>query len=88
VVSRHDRRGEPLPDGYTRTSQDDATFRTFGGVRYSVPAISARRGRRAPSRSGSRSGCINTAGEKVFPESRGDPQLHPDVRTPWSLRAE
>lgn len=63
-------RGEPIPLGYYKDPvKTAATFRTIDGARYSIPGdfctvdldgIITLLGRG--------SGCINTAGEKVFPE--------------------
>ncbi len=60
----------PIPLGYYKDPEKTArTFRTFGGVRYSVPgdyAIVEADG--TMKLLGRGSACINTGGEKVFPE--------------------
>jgi 3-oxocholest-4-en-26-oate---CoA ligase len=60
----------PMPDGYHNDEAKSArTFRTIDGVRYSMPGDMARID--ADGRVlllGRGSGCINTGGEKVYPE--------------------
>ncbi|MGH9022781.1 MAG: AMP-binding protein [Acidimicrobiia bacterium] len=62
--------GGPIPLGYHKDPvKTAATFRTFGGNRYSVPGDFARVDADGTIfLLGRGSGCINTAGEKVFPE--------------------
>ena len=75
-------RGDPLPEGYYKDpAKTEATFRTFGGVRYSIPGISAR------SRPTGRSPCwAGAAAASTPPARRCFPRrwrrfwkLHPDV---------
>jgi fatty-acyl-CoA synthase len=75
-------RGDPLPDGYYKDqAKTDATFRVFGGVRYSVPGdFCTVEADGTITLLGRGSGCINTAGEKVFPEEVEEVlKLHPDI---------
>jgi fatty-acyl-CoA synthase len=75
-------RGDPIPEGYYKDqAKTDATFRTFGGVRYSVPGDFCTVGADGTiTLIGRGSGCINTAGEKVFPEEVEEAlKQHPDV---------
>jgi fatty-acyl-CoA synthase len=62
--------GPPNPLGYYKDDEKTArTFRTIGGVRYSIPGdwcIVEADG--SLTLLGRGSACINTAGEKVFPE--------------------
>jgi acyl-CoA synthetase (AMP-forming)/AMP-acid ligase II len=62
--------GGPLPDGYYKDPEKTArTFRTIDGVRYSIPGDWARvDADGAITLLGRGTNCINTAGEKVFPE--------------------
>lgn len=64
------RSGPTLPDGYYKDSaRTAATFRTIGGVRYSMPGDSCTVAADGTlTLLGRGSGCINTAGEKVYPE--------------------
>ena len=63
-------RSGPIPVGYYKDPEKTArTFQTFGGVRYSIPgdfATVAEDG--TLTLLGRGSACINTGGEKVFPE--------------------
>jgi fatty-acyl-CoA synthase len=75
-------RGDPLPDGYYKDQKKtDETFRTFGGVRYSIPGdFCTVEADGTITLLGRGSGCINTAGEKVFPEEVEEVlKLHPDI---------
>jgi fatty-acyl-CoA synthase len=75
-------RGEPIPEGYYKDqAKTDATFRTFGGVRYSIPGdFCTVEEDGTITLLGRGSGCINTAGEKVFPEEVEEVlKLHPDI---------
>lgn len=75
-------RAGPLPDGYYKDpAKTEAVFRTIGGTRYAIPgdfcSIDDDGGITLLGRG---SGCINTAGEKVFPEEVEEVlKLHPDV---------
>ena len=75
-------RAEPIPLGYYKDPEKTAkTFRTFHGKRYSVPGdwclIEADG---TLTLLGRGSVCINTAGEKVYPEEVEEVlKLHPDV---------
>ncbi|HEY2068221.1 MAG TPA: acyl-CoA synthetase [Rhizomicrobium sp.] len=62
--------GGPLPMGYYKDPEKTArTFRTIGNVRYSIPGDWARVDENgAITLLGRGSNCINTAGEKVYPE--------------------
>lgn len=62
--------GGPLPLGYYRDPEKTArTFRTIGNTRYSIPGDFARvEADGTITLLGRGSNCINTAGEKVFPE--------------------
>jgi fatty-acyl-CoA synthase len=62
--------GGPLPQGYYKDPEKTArTFRTIGNVRYSIPGDWARVDENgAITLLGRGTNCINTAGEKVFPE--------------------
>jgi acyl-CoA synthetase (AMP-forming)/AMP-acid ligase II len=62
--------GEASPDGYYRDETKTAdTFRTIGGTRYSVPGDYARiEADGSITLLGRGSVCINTGGEKVYPE--------------------
>jgi acyl-CoA synthetase (AMP-forming)/AMP-acid ligase II len=72
----------PLPEGYYKDpKKTEETFKRIGGVRYSMPGdfcIVEADG--ALTLLGRGSGCINTAGEKVFPEEVEEVlKLHSDV---------
>ncbi len=60
----------PIPVGYYKDqAKTDATFRTVNGVRYSIPGDYATVGTDATiTLLGRGSACINTGGEKVYPE--------------------
>ncbi|MGY6500578.1 MAG: acyl-CoA synthetase [Acidimicrobiales bacterium] len=62
--------GGPIPLGYYKDeAKTDATFRTFDGVRYSIPGDWATVNADGTlNLLGRGSVCINTGGEKVFPE--------------------
>jgi acyl-CoA synthetase (AMP-forming)/AMP-acid ligase II len=75
-------RGDPIPEGYYKDqAKTDATFRTFAGVRYSIPGdFCTVEEDGTITLLGRGSGCINTAGEKVFPEEVEEVlKLHPDI---------
>lgn len=74
--------GPPNPVGYYKDQEKtDRTFRTIGGVRYSIPGdwcIVEADG--TLTLLGRGSACINTAGEKVFPEEVEEAlKTHPSV---------
>jgi acyl-CoA synthetase (AMP-forming)/AMP-acid ligase II len=75
--------GDALPNGYYKdAAKTEATFRVIDGVRYSIPGDYARV---EPDGSitllGRGSVCINTGGEKVYPEEVEEVvKLHPAVR--------
>jgi fatty-acyl-CoA synthase len=72
----------PLPLGYYKDpDKSAATFRTFAGVRYSIPGDWARVGTDGSIELlGRGSVSINSGGEKVFPEEVEEAlKLHPDV---------
>jgi fatty-acyl-CoA synthase len=72
----------PLPLGYYKDPEKSAaTFRTFAGVRYSIPGDWATVGVDGTVELlGRGSVSINTGGEKVFPEEVEEAlKLHPDV---------
>jgi len=74
--------GPPNPVGYYKDEEKTArTFRTIGGVRYSVPGdwcVVEADG--TLTLLGRGSACINTAGEKVFPEEVEEAlKTHPSV---------
>jgi 3-oxocholest-4-en-26-oate---CoA ligase len=74
--------GPPNPLGYYKDAEKTAkTFRTIGGVRYSIPGdwcIVEADG--SLTLLGRGSACINTAGEKVFPEEVEEAlKTHPSV---------
>jgi fatty-acyl-CoA synthase len=74
--------GGPLPVGYYKDPEKTArTFRTIGNMRYSIPGDWARVGRDGEIvLLGRGSNCINTAGEKVFPEEVEEAlKTHPAV---------
>ncbi len=71
-----------IPLGYYKDPEKTATtFRTFGGVRYSVPGDHATVDADGVVHLlGRGSACINTGGEKVFPEEvEGQLRTHPAV---------
>ena len=75
-------RGDPIPEGYYKDqTKTDATFKTFDGIRYSIPGdFCMVEADGTITLLGRGSGCINTAGEKVFPEEVEEVlKLHPDV---------
>ena len=75
-------RGDPLPEGYYKDqAKTDSTFKVIGGVRYSIPGdFCSVEADGTITLVGRGSGCINTAGEKVFPEEVEEVlKLHPDV---------
>ena len=65
----------------TRTKKNAARFVTIDGKRWVLPGdLGDRRGRRAHHRVRTRLECINTGGEKVFPEEVEEAlKSHPDV---------
>jgi 3-oxocholest-4-en-26-oate---CoA ligase len=72
-----------LPVGYYKDDEKTAkTFRTIDGIRYSVPGDYATVNPDGTlALLGRGSGCINTGGEKVFPEEVEEVlKLHPSVR--------
>lgn len=74
--------GGPLPVGYYKDPEKTArTFRTIGNVRYSVPGDYARvEADGTITLLGRGSNCINTAGEKVYPEEVEEAlKTHPAV---------
>ena len=74
--------GGPLPMGYYKDPEKTArTFRTIGNVRYSIPGDYARvEANGAITLLGRGSNCINTAGEKVYPEEVEEAlKTHPTV---------
>jgi acyl-CoA synthetase (AMP-forming)/AMP-acid ligase II len=75
-------RGDPLPEGYFKDqAKTDSTFKTYGGLRYSIPGdFCTVEADGTITLLGRGSGCINTAGEKVFPEEVEEIlKLHPDI---------
>jgi len=75
-------RGDPLPEGYFKDpSKTEAVFKTIGGVRYAMPGdFCTVEADGTITLLGRGSGCINTAGEKVFPEEVEEVlKLHPDI---------
>jgi fatty-acyl-CoA synthase len=75
-------RGDPIPEGYYKDqAKTDATFKTFAGVRYSIPGDFCTVDEDGTiTLLGRGSGCINTAGEKVFPEEVEEVlKLNPDI---------
>jgi fatty-acyl-CoA synthase len=75
-------RGDPLPEGYYKDeAKTAATFRTLAGQRWSIPGdVCTVEPDGTITLFGRGSGCINTAGEKVFPEEVEEAlKLHPDV---------
>jgi 3-oxocholest-4-en-26-oate---CoA ligase len=74
--------GGPLPMGYYKDPEKTArTFRTIGNVRYSIPGDYARiEADGSLTLLGRGSNCINTAGEKVYPEEVEEAlKTHPSV---------
>jgi 3-oxocholest-4-en-26-oate---CoA ligase len=74
--------GGPLPLGYYKDPEKTArTFRTIGNVRYSIPGDFARiEADGTITLLGRGSNCINTAGEKVYPEEVEEAlKTHPAV---------
>ncbi|HZJ26682.1 MAG TPA: AMP-binding protein [Acidimicrobiia bacterium] len=74
--------GGPIPLGYHKDqAKSEATFRTFGGARYSIPGDWAKVAADGTIELlGRGSVCINTGGEKVFPEEVEEAmKLHPSV---------
>jgi 3-oxocholest-4-en-26-oate---CoA ligase len=72
----------PLPAGYFKDAEKTArTFRTIGNVRYSIPGDWARVDENgAITLLGRGNNCINTAGEKVFPEEVEEAlKTHPSI---------
>ncbi len=75
-------RGDPLPNGYYKDQKKtDETFKVIDGVRYSIPGdFCTVETDGTITLLGRGSGCINTAGEKVFPEEVEEVlKLHPDI---------
>ena len=75
-------RFDALPEGYYKDPvKTAATFRTIDGVRYAIPGdYCTLDADGAVTLIGRGSGCINTAGEKVFPEEVEEVlKLHPDI---------
>ena len=75
-------RGDPLPEGYYKDrAKTESVFKTFGGVRYSIPGdFCTVEADGTITLIGRGSGCINTAGEKVFPEEVEEVlKRHPDI---------
>ncbi len=75
-------RAEPLPEGYYKDqAKTDATFRWIDGVRYSMPGDNCTvEADGSITLLGRGSNCINTAGEKVFPEEVEEAlKRHPDI---------
>lgn len=71
-----------IPEGYYKDqAKTDATFRTIGGVRYSMPGdFCTVDADGTITLLGRGSQCINTAGEKVYPEEVEEAlKQHPDV---------
>ena len=74
--------GGPLPQGYYKDPEKTArTFVTIGNMRYSIPGDHARvEADGAITLLGRGNNCINTAGEKVFPEEVEEAlKTHPAV---------
>jgi fatty-acyl-CoA synthase len=73
---------DPLPDGYYKDpAKTDRTFPTIDGVRYSIPGDFCRvEADGTIILLGRGSVCINTGGEKVYPEEVEEVlKLHPDI---------
>jgi fatty-acyl-CoA synthase len=76
-------RSGPIPLGYYKDEKKTAeTFRTYQGRRWSIPGdFCTVEADGTLNLQGRGSGCINTGGEKVFPEEVEETlKLHPDVR--------
>jgi len=76
-------RSGPIPLGYYKDEKKTAeTFRTYQGRRWSIPGdVCTVAADGTLELHGRGSGCINTAGEKVFPEEVEEAlKLHPAVR--------
>jgi len=74
--------GDALPDGYYKdAAKTDATFKVVGGTRYAIPGDFARvEADGTVTLLGRGSVCINTGGEKVYPEEIEEVvKLHPAV---------
>lgn len=74
--------GDALPDGYYKDAdKTDATFRNIDGKRYAIPGDFARlEADGSITLLGRGSVCINTGGEKVYPEEVEEVvKLHPSV---------
>jgi fatty-acyl-CoA synthase len=74
--------GDALPDGYYKdAAKTDATFKVIGGKRYALPGDFARlEADGTVTLLGRGSVCINTGGEKVYPEEIEEAvKLHPTV---------
>ena len=74
--------GGSVPRGYFKDeAKSEATFKTIDGVRYSFPGDWARvEADGSLTLLGRGSNCINTAGEKVYPEEVEEAvKQHPDV---------
>lgn len=75
-------RGDPISEGYYKDDAKTAeTFKIFGGQRYCIPGdFCTVEADGSLTLLGRGNGCINTAGEKVFPEEVEEMlKLHPDV---------
>jgi fatty-acyl-CoA synthase len=75
-------RGDPLPEGYYKDpAKTEATFPMIGGVRWSMPGdFCTVEADGTITLIGRGSNCINTAGEKVFPEEVEEVlKQHPDI---------
>jgi fatty-acyl-CoA synthase len=75
-------RGGAIPEGYYKDeAKTAATFRTVAGARYSMPGdFCTVEADGTITLIGRGSGCINTAGEKVFPEEVEEVlKRHPDI---------
>ena len=76
-----------IPKGYYKDPEKSAkTFRTIDGVRYSIPGDWCRvEADGSLTLLGRGSVCINTAGEKVYPEEVEEVlKTHPGIGTRWS----
>lgn len=75
-------RADPLPEGYFKDpAKTEATFKRINGVRYSMPGDNCTvEADGSITLLGRGSNCINTAGEKVFPEEVEEAlKRHPDI---------
>jgi acyl-CoA synthetase (AMP-forming)/AMP-acid ligase II len=75
-------RSGPLPEGYYKDQKKtDEAYKVIDGVRYAIPGDFCRVDADGNlTLLGRGSGCINTAGEKVFPEEVEEVlKLHPDI---------